>query len=195
MITPLEVLWALVGLFLTIAGSLTRVQITNEPWMWDNIGIHSVSVGVNFQVAAVLLIACMGGARAGAISQAAYLFLGLYGLALFDQGGGWGYWQQPSFGYLIGFIPGAWVCGYLVHIKPNRLESIFFSCLCALLVINLCGSLYLILGSLLKFSPLITNLSLGDALLSYSVKIFPGQVVLACMISVLVFFLRILMFI
>jgi biotin transport system substrate-specific component len=195
-ITPLEVLWALVGLLLTIAGSLTRVQVTNQPWLWDNIGLHTLPIGISFQVGAVLLVACLGGARAGAIAQAAYLFLGLYGFAFFDQGGGWAYWQQPSFGYLVGFIPGAWICGYLANRTPNRLESVFFSCVCGLLVIHTFGLVYLILGSLLKLSPLMANLSLPSALMNYSVlNFFPGQIILACVVSVLVFFIRIFMFI
>jgi len=31
----------------------------------------------------------------------------------FAQGGGIDYPKQPQFGYLLGFIPGAWVCGFL----------------------------------------------------------------------------------
>lgn len=196
MITPLEILWALVGLLLTIAGTLTRVQVTNMPWLWDQVGLQSLPLGVNFQVASVLLVACLGGARAGAIAQAAYLALGLYGFSVFDQGGEWAYWQQPSFGFLLGFIPGAWLCGYIAHKTPNRLESVFFSCLAGLLVIHGCGLIYLTLGVLLRWSPLMAEVSLPSALFQYSIlQLFPGQIVLVCLVSVLVFFLRFLLLI
>ena len=50
------------------------------------------------------------GARWGALSQAAYVVLGLVGLPIFTMGGGLGYVFQPSFGFLLGLIPppGLW---------------------------------------------------------------------------------------
>lgn len=53
------------------------------------------------------------GARYGALSQAVYVLLGLLGVPVFMMGGGIGYVVQPSFGFLLGLIPGAWVIGTL----------------------------------------------------------------------------------
>ena len=58
---PTEVLWALSGLILTIAGNWLEAFITNAPWFWGPMGIHISSLGVNCQVGAVLLTGCMGG--------------------------------------------------------------------------------------------------------------------------------------
>ena len=41
----------------------------------------------------------------------AYVVLGLLGVPVFTAGGGPSYVFQPTFGYLIGFIIGAWVTG------------------------------------------------------------------------------------
>ena len=55
----------------------------------------------------------------GAASAAAYAALGLMGLPIFTQGGGLGYVFKPSFGYIIGFILGAWLAGYIAHRKKD----------------------------------------------------------------------------
>lgn len=49
----------------------------------------------------------------GALSQLVYVALGLLGLPIFAAGGGPGYLLQPSFGFLLGLIPAAWVAGRL----------------------------------------------------------------------------------
>ena len=46
------------------------------------------------------------GRRWGALSQAVYVLLGLVGLPIFTMGGGFGYVFQPTFGFLLGLIPG-----------------------------------------------------------------------------------------
>ena len=53
------------------------------------------------------------GSRKGAASVAVYVALGLSGVPVFTQGGGPGYIFQPTFGYLLGFIAGAWLTGKL----------------------------------------------------------------------------------
>ena len=53
------------------------------------------------------------GAGYGALSQAVYVLLGLVGVPIFAQGGGFSYVLQPTFGFLLGLIPTAWVIGVL----------------------------------------------------------------------------------
>jgi biotin transport system substrate-specific component len=55
------------------------------------------------------------GAKLGAQSQALYLFLGLIGIPVFVGGSGPGYILSPSFGYIVGFIFCAWLCGFLAE--------------------------------------------------------------------------------
>lgn len=64
-----------------------------------------------FTTLAVFLL----GRRLGTFSIIAYLFIGLCGLPVFTQGGGPQYVLQPTFGYLLGFAVGAWVCGLIIE--------------------------------------------------------------------------------
>ena len=192
MSAPNELLWALIGLLLTIGGTFPEAFVTNAPWDWSGKGVHTVSLGVTYQIGAVLLAGCLGGKNAGALSQIAYVVLGL-NLPVFTQGGGISYLKEPSFGYLLGFIAGAWVCGYLAFRMPPRVESLAFSCICGLLTIHAYGVGYLIIFNTINLKA-IGGLSLMQAILKYSIYPLPGQLVVVCAVTVLAFALRQLMF-
>ena len=66
----------------------------------------------------VVLAGMLLGAKSGAMSALAYMLLGLVGIPVFTQGGGIGYIFKPSFGYIIGFVFGAMVAGYIANRKP-----------------------------------------------------------------------------
>ena len=53
------------------------------------------------------------GAGYGALSQAVYVLIGLVGVPIFALGGGFSYVLQPTFGFLLGLIPSAFVIGKL----------------------------------------------------------------------------------
>lgn len=63
------------------------------------------------------------GARLGALSQALYVGLGLVGLPIFAAGGGFSYVFNPTFGFLLGLIPAAWVIGRLAEKTARRCVS------------------------------------------------------------------------
>ncbi|WP_245927615.1 biotin transporter BioY [Aphanothece hegewaldii] len=193
---PNEFLWAFIGLILTIFSTFLDAFITNLPWTWLNQGVRSYSLGVTYQIGAVLLTGCMGGQNAGLLSQTAYVLLGLTWLPVFAQGGGWGYLLEPSFGYLLGFIPGGWLCGFLAFRRRTNLESLAFSAICGLVVIHLCGLLYLVGLSL--FIPTVHQTipisSLPMAIFNYSIIPFPGQLVIICAVALLSLILRRLLF-
>ena len=58
---------------------------------------------------------CLLGPVWGTVSQGVYVLLGLVGLPIFTMGGGFGYIFQPTFGFLLGLIPAAWVIGRLAR--------------------------------------------------------------------------------
>jgi biotin transport system substrate-specific component len=189
---PNELLWALIGLVLTIGGTFLEAFMTNPPWDWSGQGVQTVSLGVTYQIGAVLLTGCLGGKSAGALAQIAYIVLGL-NLPVFTQGGGIGYLKEPTFGYLLGFIAGAWVCGFLAFRMPPRVESLAFSCFCGLLTIHLCGLSYLIFSQSFHWvAP--GGMPLGQAIMKYSIYPLPGQLAVVCAVTVLAFALRRLMF-
>ncbi|MGB7444491.1 MAG: biotin transporter BioY [Coleofasciculaceae cyanobacterium] len=189
MSAPNELLWALFGLLLTIGGTFLEAFVTSPPWDWSAQGVHTVSLGVTCQIGAVLLAGCFGGKNAGALSQVAYIFLGLF-LPVFDQGGGISYVRELRFGYILAFVPGAWVCGLLAFRLPTRLESLAFSCLCGLLTIHLYGLTYLVIFHLAFNWANTGGLTLIGAIMKYSVEPLPGQLVVVCAVSVVAFILR-----
>ncbi|MBW4577496.1 MAG: biotin transporter BioY [Aphanothece sp. CMT-3BRIN-NPC111] len=193
MFAPHELLWALIGLFLTIGGNFLEASITNLPWDWSQQGIQAYSLGVTYQIGAVLLVGCLGGKNAGALSQIAYLVIGLVWFPVFYQGGGFGYVKQPTFGYLLGFIPGAWICGFMSFRRPPRLEFLASSCVCGLLSVHITGLSYLVLSHSFRWLTTET-LPLWDACLKYSLDPMPGQLVVVCAVTVVAFILRQLMF-
>jgi biotin transport system substrate-specific component len=190
---PNQFFWALIGLFLTIGSTFIEAFMTNPPWNWGNEGIQFQSLGVTYQIGAVLLTGCVGGKNAALLAQVAYLVIGLKFLPVFSQGGGLNYYQQPAFGYLIGFIPGAWLCGWLAFRYRAKLEVLTLSCLAGLLVIHSVGILYL-LGLSLINPPNIRWLSFFGSVQVYSLNVLPGQLVLICVVSVIAFLLRKILF-
>ncbi|MDY6803945.1 MAG: biotin transporter BioY [Cyanobacteriota bacterium] len=188
-----EILWAIVGLILTIGGTFLEAHVANPSAIWAQENVKILSLGVTYQIGAVLLVGCLGGKNAAVISQIAYIFLGLTLLPIFSQGGGFGYLKEPSFGYLLGFIPGAWVCGKLADRAAPKLELLAFSCLNGLLAIHLVGLSYLIL------SKIFTVFSSGSfpilwAIKTYSISPLPGQMAVVCAVTVLAYLLRRAMF-
>jgi biotin transport system substrate-specific component len=186
-------LWVLIGLLLTIGGNFVEAYITELPWNWSQQGIQTYSLGVTYQIGAVLLVGCLGGKNAGAFSQIAYLVIGLAWLPVFSQGGGLGYLKHPTFGYLLGFIPGAWVCGYLAFRRPPQLEFLACSCVGGLLSIHITGLSYLIVSYCFRWANA-EALPLLQACLTYSFDPLAGQLAVVCAVTVVAFTLRQLMF-
>ncbi|MDJ0714430.1 MAG: biotin transporter BioY [Prochloraceae cyanobacterium] len=189
---PFQLLCALIGLLITIGGTFIKGYITGVPWNWAEGAIELRSLGVNYQIGAVLFAGCLGGKNAGAISQIAYLCIGLAFLPVFDRGGGIDYITEPGFGYLLGFIPGAWLCGWLAFGNKAKLESLFFSSICGLGIIHLFGIAYII--GLSYFERLTGNITALESIAQYSLYPLPGQLIIICAVAVVVFVLRRIMF-
>ncbi|MFQ8759180.1 MAG: biotin transporter BioY [Intestinimonas sp.] len=119
------------------------------------LGAMSVTLQFLFTAMAGVLL----GARWGALSQAAYVVLGLVGLPIFTMGGGLGYVFQPSFGFLLGLIPSAWVMGKLTE-GEAKLPRVVLACLVGLGVLYLVG---------LPYMYLILNVYLGKGLSAWTV--------------------------
>ncbi len=83
------------------------------------------------------------GGRLGAISVGVYAILGLIGLPVFAEGGGFWYLLKPSFGYIIGFILAAYVTGRMTEIKKNPdFKWILFANFTGLFLVYLVGMVY-----------------------------------------------------
>ena len=83
------------------------------------------------------------GSKMGAISVSVYMVLGLVGVPIFAEGGGFWYILKPSFGYIIGFIVGTYLTGYIVeHLSELSYMKILFANLAGLLVVYIFGMVY-----------------------------------------------------
>lgn len=60
------------------------------------------------------------GARKGAASMLLYILMGLVGIPVFTSAAGPAAVFMPTFGYLVGFVCSAWICGYLAEIMRAR---------------------------------------------------------------------------
>ena len=99
-------------------------------------------VAVTLQFLFTAMAGILLGRRYGALSQLVYVALGLVGLPIFTSGGGPGYVFQPSFGFLLGLIPCAWVIGYLSRKRDGALW-LAASCFGGLAVLYLVGIPYM----------------------------------------------------
>ena len=90
---------------LTAVGAFIKIPVPHVPF--------------TLQTLMVMFAGLILGSRRGALSQLLYLILGLMGLPIFAQGGGPAYVLQPSFGFLLGFIPGAFVIGKILEDSKN----------------------------------------------------------------------------
>lgn len=131
-------------------------------------------VPITLQLFFTALAGILLGPYLGALSQLVYVVLGLLGLPIFTAGGGPMYIFSPSFGYLIGFIAGAFVIGKITQFqtKPTFLRGLV-ACLIGTAVIYAIGVpyLYLIMHQVVH-----TPLTLAQALLTGFIVFLPGDI-------------------
>lgn len=116
---------------LTAAGAFIRIPFAPAPFTLQTL----------FTVTAGMILP----AQLAALSQSAYLILGLAGLPIFAYGGGPGYVAQPTFGYLLALPGAAWLCAKLlqcVRIR-NRLWRAGIAATTSQVLILAAGSLWL----------------------------------------------------
>lgn len=67
----------------------------------------------------VVLAGCIIGPRLGALSMLLYMLVGLVGIPVFETApfGTPAYVLKPTFGFILGFIPAAYITGLIVHGK------------------------------------------------------------------------------
>ncbi|WP_121661998.1 biotin transporter BioY [Metabacillus litoralis] len=101
-------------------------------------------VPFTLQVLFVFLAGSLLGSKKGFQSQLIYVAIGLAGLPVFTQGGGIGYVLQPTFGYLIGFMAGAYVVGATVERVSNpKILHFIIANFAGLAVVYFFGVIYL----------------------------------------------------
>ncbi|HXZ34754.1 MAG TPA: biotin transporter BioY [Thermodesulfobacteriota bacterium] len=115
---------------LTAVGAFIKIPIPHVPF--------------TLQTLMVMFAGLLLGSRRGALSQVLYLILGLMGFPIFAQGGGPAYILQPSFGFLIGFIAGAFAIGKVLDRSTSlTLSRTLFALVLGQGIIYLFGLSYL----------------------------------------------------
>jgi biotin transport system substrate-specific component len=100
-------------------------------------------VPITLQTMGVMLAGLLLGARRGALAVVVFLVLVAVGLPLLSGGrGGLGVFAGPSAGYLVGFVLGAYVTGWVRERLENRLPFPV-ACLTAAVVGGI-GAVYLV---------------------------------------------------
>jgi len=140
-----------------------------------------------WQIHGLLISSIICGPQIGVICAISYLIIGLFYLPVFHGGGSVGYILTHEFGYLLGFIPAAWTCGFLSYRKPNdNLINFSFYTFISLCIIHIIGIIYLFIGELIGN----WNNSLSDLILINTFIPFPSQLLLCFPISLISILLK-----
>ncbi|AIE60037.1 BioY protein [Bacillus methanolicus MGA3] len=140
-------------------------------------------VPFTLQIVAVFLAGCLLGSRLGALSQLLYVSIGLIGVPVFAEGGGLGYVLKPTFGYLIGFVLGAYVSGFIVErLKKHSIITLAAANFTALLLVYTIGCIWLYAA--MKFV-VEKPLTIKQTILYGFLIPVPGDIVLCMICSVL----------
>ncbi len=116
-------------------------------------------------------------------SQLLYVIIGLIGIPVFTKGGGPQYVFNPTFGYLIGFIVGAYIIGLIVaKFKKINFISVFISTTVGLMSIYFFGVIYLMIIQNMYIG---INMTIGQSILVGVVPFLPGDIFLNILISIL----------
>jgi biotin transport system substrate-specific component len=175
---------AIAGLLLILVGGLIQAAV---PWPTQLDRWTLIYLPITLQVPALLLTALVCGHRSALLASVGYLSLGLLQLPVFHGGGGAAYLLDPGFGFLAGFVPAGWLSGKLARqAGMNDLLRLLGAALVGLGVLQLCGVLNLLLGSLAnRWGP-----GLPALLVTYSLAPLPSQLLLCCAVALVALGLR-----
>lgn len=136
---------------------------------------------ITFQTLIVTLSGLILGGRKGALSTGVYVLIGLIGLPVFTEGGGLSYILKPYFGYLLGFIIGAYVTGKLAE-KETSLKNYILSSFAGMFVIYIVGIIYYFIISRFYLGNVI---EIKNLLVYCFLLTLPGDVLMCIIASVI----------
>ena len=99
-------------------------------------------VPLSFQTVVAVSAGLLLGPWWGAASVAIYVFIGLLGLPVFTNGGGFSYVLNLTFGYVLGFIVAAFVAGLVRGGALKNLPRLIIAAVCGFLANYLIGVPY-----------------------------------------------------
>ncbi|KEK23203.1 biotin transporter BioY [Bacillus gaemokensis] len=143
------------------------------------IALSVTPVPITLQTLGVMLAGGLLGSRLGALSQMVFLLVVGVGAPLLAGGrGGPGVFVSPSAGYLIGYIVGAFVIGYLVErLRQVSVIKVF--------LINIIGGILVVYIFGVTVQSFIMDISIWHAM-KVSVVFLPGDFIKAVIAAILV---------
>lgn len=152
----------IIGLFvaLMIAGAFIKIPNPLYP-----------TVPITFQLFFCIYAGLLLSGKNAFYSQLIYMLIGLIGIPVFANGGGFWYILNPTFGYIIGFLVGATFIGY----NMKKLSVIIFSKMLMIvtfgfIMIYIIGNIYMYLILHLYMENELTLLSIGIIMIPYMIK-------------------------
>lgn len=134
-------------------------------------------VPITGQTFAVLIIGALLGSRRGSLAVLAYLIQGVAGMPVFTFGGGLAVLFGPTGGYLIGFIPAAYLTGLLAEKGwDRRIGTTVLAMILGNMAIYTCGLLWL--TCLMGFSAKVFTLGVYPFIIGDLLKIALAAVLL-----------------
>jgi len=153
----------------------------------EELFLSIIPLNSNWQIQGLLMTSLLCGPQIGTISAICYLIIGLFYLPVFHGGGSVGYILTHEFGYLLGFVPAAWTCGFLANqnLKSNLINYSLCTAL-SLCIVHITGITYLVIGKIFGN----WAYSLSDLILINTLIPFPTQLLLCITISLLSILLK-----
>ena len=154
-IPVLNFLLVLFCVFILICSTFIQLDITHPiiPNLFS--GKHLVKSDFFYtysiipQVPAVLFIIGLLGRKMGLTSIILYILLGLFALPIFALGGGFSYITEPSFGYILAYIPAGYFAGSVIK-EEFSIINILKAGIIGVLIIHITGIIYMLCVALFK---------------------------------------------
>ncbi len=144
------------------------------------IKIPTPFAAITLQLPVVILSAVLLKDKGSFVCSCLYLIMGLSGIPVFSYGGGISYILQPTFGYILGFLPCTFITGYLCKKMYENKRRCFFAGLTGILTVHVTGFVYYILISRFYLK---TEIDITDLIISLCLVALPKDIALCAVIS------------
>ena len=133
---------------------MTNLKITTRDMILVSLFAALIAVGafikipvgpvpITLQLLFTTLAGVLLGWKLGALSAFIYFAIGMMGFPIFTGGGGIGYIVNPTFGFLVAFIFGTALTGYLTeNMKKLSVFKLFIACYAGLGIVYVIGVSY-----------------------------------------------------
>lgn len=99
-------------------------------------------VPISMQLPFVILCGALLNRKSAVMCTLVYLIMGLLGLPVFSSGGGISYVLQPTFGYIAGFVPCAFIVSSLCEKKNSSYKRLLLSSFAGVITVHAAGLIY-----------------------------------------------------